>query len=755
MANSQDPVATSWDILSEPCGQYEKGDKIGGRFIVHQTLCGAMGEVYLCYDKVEDYFYALKTFKRQFWANERVRQLFEEEVRAWIALGEHPHIVQCFKLQIIDNIPYMLLEWITDNDELVRLYEEHHAGSALLLDWYARLGRRGLSLRAEAHNPGHGSSLRDWLNKHKQLELPVALQFMIDLSQGLKHALQRRPDFVHRDLKPANILIDQHGKAKISDFGLTNIVGGADLDVARKVGSMTDTFVRTESGMGTPAYMAPEQWNTHNVDSRADIYAVGCIFFEMLVGHDPYSIARTDIAYEDVDRLKRAMRIAHQHLSLPQLPRIFPSQVDQLIRTCMQKSPADRFQDIDELIQALIRCSRSFSQRLGQPSQIEVPQTAEEINRVALTYAGLGEHERALAYFERAVKLDSSYPNTYTNRGATLHQLGRLDEALADYKQAIRLGRSSDNATVRNNRGLLYLQQGRYTKALAEFNSALSIDPIYANAYMNRALNKAYLSDTESAIHDFGRAIELNPKFAYAYLNRGCLLHSIGALNEAFLDYTIALEIEPSLARGYANRSLIYQEQGQLQAADADWKQALHLRPDLVFFYQVHRHLGWSPQNSQKLLKDTTEIGPPDSTTINNGWLDARIAQDNETSRTQDLDETLGFVPDNRTFLPRRVDVRVKNVVYSPRFHPSVQRRLDKGERISQLRLSVRLLDGRGIHIENREQRDIELLLDQEAQMQMEAEGLKTVYALEGRTLILLNDHPDDLEAPLRIYNIL
>ena len=84
--------------------RYEVGDAIAGRFHVHARAAGGFGQVYLCYDPVQEYFYALKTIKltQATLADPNTIPLFRREVAGWIALGEHPHIVRCFTLEVLD-----------------------------------------------------------------------------------------------------------------------------------------------------------------------------------------------------------------------------------------------------------------------------------------------------------------------------------------------------------------------------------------------------------------------------------------------------------------------------------------------------------------------------------------------------------------------------------------------------------------------------------------------------------------------------
>jgi serine/threonine protein kinase len=84
---------------------YQKGDKIGGRYLVHQALMGGMGEVYLCLDLETIHPYALKTFQARYLTNLKLREAFNQEASTWVEIENHPNIVRCFWMDILDNQP--------------------------------------------------------------------------------------------------------------------------------------------------------------------------------------------------------------------------------------------------------------------------------------------------------------------------------------------------------------------------------------------------------------------------------------------------------------------------------------------------------------------------------------------------------------------------------------------------------------------------------------------------------------------------
>ena len=102
----------------KPQPRYQPGDRIGSRYQVHKALMGGMGEVYLCLDLEQNFPFALKTFQQRYLAESHgLRRAFQNEVGTWISLGKHPNIVRCFYMEILDNQPFMFLEWVAGESD--------------------------------------------------------------------------------------------------------------------------------------------------------------------------------------------------------------------------------------------------------------------------------------------------------------------------------------------------------------------------------------------------------------------------------------------------------------------------------------------------------------------------------------------------------------------------------------------------------------------------------------------------------------
>ncbi len=182
-----------------------------------------------------------------------------------------------------------------------------------------------------------GESLRDRLERTGPLSLGEALQILREVADALGYAHKR--DIVHRDIKPENILLstrDGSGHALVADFGIARALSAAGAT------NLTDTGL----AIGTPTYMSPEQAGGDRlIDPRADIYALGCVLYEMLAGHPPFQgvTAREMLARHAVDPVP-ALRSGRPDL---------PESVERAVTKALAKSPADRFATTEAFVEAL------------------------------------------------------------------------------------------------------------------------------------------------------------------------------------------------------------------------------------------------------------------------------------------------------------------------------------------------------------------------------------------------------------------
>jgi serine/threonine protein kinase len=175
-----------------------------------------------------------------------------------------------------------------------------------------------------------------------EIRLPVAraLPILVQLCDAVGHAHSH--GVVHRDLKPGNLILGEHrGQVdylKVLDFGMAKIVTGQANDGPH--------VSRMGTIMGTPSYMAPEYVAGLAVDGRADVYAIGCIAYEMLTGRPPFTGTNMEIVDAHISQPPRPMRATIDDL---------PAPLDELVLRCLEKTPARRVASAQELKQAFER----------------------------------------------------------------------------------------------------------------------------------------------------------------------------------------------------------------------------------------------------------------------------------------------------------------------------------------------------------------------------------------------------------------
>ena len=201
-----------------------------------------------------------------------------------------------------------------------------------------------------------GESLRDRLRREKQLPVETAVRIASEVASALEHAHRR--GIVHRDIKPENILL-QDGQALVADFGIA--LGTANSSETRMTG--------TGISLGTPHYMSPEQaMGEREITARSDVYALGCVVYEMLIGEPPFTGPTTQAIVAKVLTQRPASLVARRST--------VPMAVEKAIHTALQKLPADRFATPTAFSTAL----------LGAPSGATVALSAAEPAVASGTY---------------------------------------------------------------------------------------------------------------------------------------------------------------------------------------------------------------------------------------------------------------------------------------------------------------------------------------------------------------------------------
>ncbi len=200
-----------------------------------------------------------------------------------------------------------------------------------------------------------GGSLRQRIGREGRLPLPQVLRLGREVADALDYA--HRQQVIHRDIKPENILLDE-GHAIVADFG-----------VARAVTAAAETGL-TETGMlvGTPAYMSPEQATDGAVDRRSDVYALGCVLYEMLAGQTPFT--------STAPLAQLAARLTRPAPDLGSAGVAVPAAVEHLVARALAQRPDDRFQSGADLASALAVAEQGLTEgTLTPPATRPIPRS--------------------------------------------------------------------------------------------------------------------------------------------------------------------------------------------------------------------------------------------------------------------------------------------------------------------------------------------------------------------------------------------
>jgi len=276
------------------------GTVLSGRYKLEAKLgSGGMSTVYLARDTTLDRQVAVKVMHREM--SEQADQLerFRQEARA-VAKLSHPNVVAVIDAGEDGGHPYIVFEYV------------------------------------------EGETLKQRINRVGALDAQEALAYAIEVARGLTVAHAR--NMVHRDIKPQNVLIDSEGRAKLTDFGISRQLE-------------QDGMTATGRVLGTTDYVAPEQAMGHPVDQRSDIYSLGVVLYEMLVGQVPFHAdSQVGVAMKHVNEELPDVQQRRPELS---------AAAAMVVERATAKDPDQRYQQVGELIDDLSTALEVEAARAG------------------------------------------------------------------------------------------------------------------------------------------------------------------------------------------------------------------------------------------------------------------------------------------------------------------------------------------------------------------------------------------------------
>ncbi len=375
-----------------------QGDHLGRYEILGSIGAGGMGEVWRARDTELDREVAVKVLPAAVADNPDRRKRFEREARATAALN-HPNLLTVYDVGLNDGRPYLVTELL------------------------------------------EGESLRRVLLHG--LPPPVsAVGWSLGISQGLVAA--HSGNVVHRDLKPDNVFLTTDNRVKILDFGLAKILETEISDESKTATLSEDTAAGTL--LGTMGYMAPEQLRGDPVDTRTDIFAFGCLLYEMLSGRRPFA------GGSSADYVSAALRD-----DPPPLDDSLSVSLRAVVRRCLEKRPAARYQSAGELVAVL---------EALDPDTLGTASDAQSIPSITAAHSGA---EPAVAVMPFA-NLTNDVEQEYFCDGMTEEILGAIGKirglkVLARSSSFAFKGKDADPREVGRTIGADHLLEGSVRRA--------------------------------------------------------------------------------------------------------------------------------------------------------------------------------------------------------------------------------------------------------------------------------------------------
>ncbi len=280
------------------------GRQFGPYRIVSPLGAGGMGEVYRAHDSKLGRDVAIKTLPAEFARDPERLARFRREARTLASLN-HPNIAAIYGLEESGGVDFLVLELV------------------------------------------EGENLRG----------PLAIERALDYSRQVADALQAAHDkgIIHRELKPANVKVTPQGRVKVLDFGLAKAIWGPEenRDLSQAA-AMTGADTVTGHILGTPGYMSPEQTRGQGVDARTDIWAFGCLLYELLTGKR---------AFHGESNQATIAAALEREPDWQALPAKTPAKIRDLLRQCLQKDAGRRLSNITDARETIEVAQRGWSRR--------------------------------------------------------------------------------------------------------------------------------------------------------------------------------------------------------------------------------------------------------------------------------------------------------------------------------------------------------------------------------------------------------
>ena len=206
---------------------------------------------------------------------------------------------------------------------------------------------------------------------------------------------------------------------------------------------------------------------------------------------------------------------------------------------------------------------------------------AEWVNTFSgLCHSKLGEHEKALNFFNKSLEAQETF-DAFLNRGNTLKQLGRLDDAAEDYRAAIKINGKAPEAW--NNLGVVLMDQSSFSEAIRNFDQAVKLSPNYVDAFLNKGNALLAVKSFDHAFHLFQKLSDTSKNVPRVWLNFSFYFRETGDLKAALDCLERALALDSNYPKAWFNKGAILERSGRSIEAEKCYVKAVELDPDYAF----------------------------------------------------------------------------------------------------------------------------------------------------------------------------
>jgi len=400
-----------------------------------------------------------------------------------------------------------------------------------------------------------GASLRRILSE-RRLSVEETLKVATGVASALAEA--HRHGVIHRDIKPGNIQITSAGEVKVLDFGIART---AVLRAAAEATAATQTL---EGFSGTPLYMSPEQASGEILDARSDLFSLGVVLYECLVGKSPFA---ADSLTSVLTRLLTWEPPQPSRLNPGSPPRL-----DRIVLKLLAKDRRERYASADELLADLRAPGRSLSRRrvvtavaggvvcTGGGASVWLWNTKRHRDpaaaavpwyREGLAALHNGSYHRASKALARAVEIDPSYAMAHAHLAEAWYELDYLERAKDELLKAMAARRSLPAAEGLHLDGIYKMVTGEFKAAAEKYQelSALLAPDERGEALLDLGRAQERNQDTKKAMETYSEAIRLDAQNAAGGLRLGALQARTGARE----DSTRSLDRAESLFQAASN----------------------------------------------------------------------------------------------------------------------------------------------------------------------------------------------------------